>query len=495
MDVCCDICVIGAGPAGLTSAIELQRIGFDVLLVERHGFPRHRVGESLSPGAVELLMELGVNLLSHAQRHVVHSRSATVCWESPPFFKRRRLPSHGAVQVDRGWLDLELLKIARASGVRVLQPVEVVRASHRGELHWRLAITKDSESVLVETKFVVDASGRKFALAKKRRLMGPPLVGIYGYAKAQFARGHDIVVEAGEDCWYWGAPIPNGRYCTMVFESIGTLINRSVGKTANANESLSHHFMRRIAGSHLLSHMADHVLDNTISACRAGSSLAEEPVTCDSLSIGDAAYSLDPISGQGVQAAIASGFYSKPVVNTLLNSPERANLVIQFVEDQQRRAVEGHSRNASGIYANHQTWRDRAFWQDRSVSVFHGKGQYSPEDSQNEVMHDIYASDLNSLSTVSLSPELRFDVALGVCGDLIDSLPVIVHPALNQPVSYLGKSSFPIATKLRELTQVPKYFNIGALLRSWESNSTREASRQAIMWCISKGVLQTHSES
>lgn len=55
-----DVIVIGGGPGGSTIATLLQRKGWDVALFEKESFPRYHIGESLVPGCVPILQELGV---------------------------------------------------------------------------------------------------------------------------------------------------------------------------------------------------------------------------------------------------------------------------------------------------------------------------------------------------------------------------------------------------------------------------------------------------
>ncbi|HET7173076.1 MAG TPA: geranylgeranyl reductase family protein [Nocardioidaceae bacterium] len=57
-----DVIVVGAGPAGATTAGYLARAGVDVLLLEKARFPREKVcGDGLTPRAVRQLAALGID--------------------------------------------------------------------------------------------------------------------------------------------------------------------------------------------------------------------------------------------------------------------------------------------------------------------------------------------------------------------------------------------------------------------------------------------------
>jgi geranylgeranyl reductase family protein len=58
-----DVIVVGAGPAGSTTASYLARSGLDVLLLEKSKFPREKVcGDGLTPRAVKALVGMGIPL-------------------------------------------------------------------------------------------------------------------------------------------------------------------------------------------------------------------------------------------------------------------------------------------------------------------------------------------------------------------------------------------------------------------------------------------------
>ncbi|MGW3494234.1 geranylgeranyl reductase family protein [Streptomyces sp. NPDC001020] len=62
-----DVIVVGAGPAGSTTAYYLAKSGLDVLLLEKTAFPREKVcGDGLTPRAVKELVGMGIDISEEA---------------------------------------------------------------------------------------------------------------------------------------------------------------------------------------------------------------------------------------------------------------------------------------------------------------------------------------------------------------------------------------------------------------------------------------------
>src|SRR5713226_8139799 len=75
-----DVLVVGAGPAGSSAAYHLARRGADVLLVDRHTFPRDkRCGDAVMPPALEELALMGLAEAMH-ERYAIATHISTALY-------------------------------------------------------------------------------------------------------------------------------------------------------------------------------------------------------------------------------------------------------------------------------------------------------------------------------------------------------------------------------------------------------------------------------
>lgn len=170
-----DAVVIGAGPAGAATAIQLARAGWSVGLVERQTFPRRKVcGECLAASNLPLLDALGIGAAFDAQAGpalrwvTLMTGHAAVRAGLPP---ARHGHSPWGRALGRETLDGLLLDEARAAGATVLQPW-AVHAIDGGPGDWRLAVRPRDGAAPANlgARLLVDAHGSWEALPSDRPL-------------------------------------------------------------------------------------------------------------------------------------------------------------------------------------------------------------------------------------------------------------------------------------------------------------------------------------
>jgi flavin-dependent dehydrogenase len=196
-----DVLILGGGPAGATVAAVLAKYhaNLKVVLVEQDAFPRYHIGESLIIENNRILTDIdAIDRVDAAG--FLRKGGATFVWgeDREPWsllFHEIGRVDHTARQVrglDYGWhvergrFDRVLLDVARDHGAEIVQPARA------------RSVIEDSDGRVVgvdvdgpegplrfNTRFVVDAGGRKSLLARRygKRVFDPHLrnVAVHGY--------------------------------------------------------------------------------------------------------------------------------------------------------------------------------------------------------------------------------------------------------------------------------------------------------------------------
>ena len=147
-----DVIVVGAGPAGASTAYHLANAGLDVLLLEKASFPRDKIcGDGLTPRAVRQLVSMGLDLdapgwqRNKGLRIVGAGHRIELPWPDLATF-----PSYGMVRT-RSDLDEILARHAEKAGARLMERTAVTGP----------VVDERTGRVLGVTAKPVDDNGRK----------------------------------------------------------------------------------------------------------------------------------------------------------------------------------------------------------------------------------------------------------------------------------------------------------------------------------------------
>ena len=121
-----DVIVVGAGPAGSTTAYYLARAGLDVLMLEKAAFPRDKVcGDGLTPRAVRQLVRMGIDtsapgwIRNHGLRVIGGGMRVEMPWPELASY-----PNYGLVRTRMDFDEL-LARHAEKSGARLRESTNV----------------------------------------------------------------------------------------------------------------------------------------------------------------------------------------------------------------------------------------------------------------------------------------------------------------------------------------------------------------------------------
>lgn len=180
-----DVAIVGAGFGGSLTALVLQRIGLAPVLVDRASHPRFAIGESSTPNADLILLELArtydlpriAPLAKYGTWQATYPEVVGGIKRGFSYFHHRRGepfqvdPEHATELLvaaspdddhsDTHWLrsdvDTFLAREAQSSGIPLLEDTTVALAP-RGS-GWRLSGNQRDEAVQIDTDFVIDGTG------------------------------------------------------------------------------------------------------------------------------------------------------------------------------------------------------------------------------------------------------------------------------------------------------------------------------------------------
>jgi flavin-dependent dehydrogenase len=461
------VCVVGGGPAGSTFAARMAQLGHEVWLVERAQFPRRHLGEALTPGVLPLLEMTGARAAIEAAAFRPVSR-VRVKWDAGR--ELREDGPQGGMIVDRGEFDWLLLERARALGARILQPATVHEQRHDGD-RWKVAINTVDGVVERQADLLVDATGRASARSVSRRWAGAPTLALYAYWRAT-ELPTEPSIEAGSEAWYWGVPLPDGIYNTLIFADARRLREQP--------GSLTDRFLQLLSRSAVMEKCANAELATPVSAINATPYLDLENAGPGTLKIGDAALALDPLSSSGVQKAIQGALSGAIVANTLLRRAEMTEAALQFYRTSLAEASRRHGHWAGGHYARVAAVRGGTFWRDRAGNV---------EEVRTSAPRATLSASMLSSTRVDLSRELEFVDLPCIEGEFVTLKAALRHPTLDGPLSYLGGRE--LAPLLRGL---PAGLTPMQIAQSWSDRVPLDRGLSIAGWMLNRGLFISHAD-
>lgn len=466
MSLATEVCVIGGGPAGSTIARRLALLGHDVCLLDRAA-PLYPRVESLSPGLLHLLALLGLRDRVEAIAFLPGGE-ARVRWAGRDTLDRDLRP-----HVERERFDRLLWNAARESGLRALRPAKVSRPRREAD-GWRIPVRCGNDSIEIEARFVVDAAGRGSVLDGGKRRSSVPTVALSGTWEDVPLDNLGTRLEAGRQEWLWGVPLPDRTFSATVFLEPG----RSPLAKDRGRESLYRSLLSR---SSLLRGCLEGRLAGTVRVCDASSFVDDQPAGPGFLKVGESSFSVDPLSSQGLQAAVQSAVQGSLVIHTLRTCPEHAAEAIEFYRARQTEAVSRHTKLAARYYAEQSLVENDPFWRKRSAGA-----AATPEPPLPQTPAPALDPDL----CLKLEDRARIVTTPCIRGDLIVPMRALAHPNLERPVAYLNDVE--VAPLLDAL---PQGEAVSTILWRWTRHVSVQDGAAALRWMWEHGVIVSVEEA
>lgn len=237
------IAIIGAGPAGATTAALLAKRGASVVILDDGKRPELVVGESLIPLMVSAFRELGIE--EQVKSFGMHKPGVTFTIDDETEFKlsfqavKGILPTY-SYNVPRREFDQLLLDTALQSGATMVTTQVKLDGPHAdGADGAEVRLAPETLAQIpgwdgAAPDFIIDASGRRRLTAKLLQLKAEsgPRTDVAHFAHYTGCEPPDpdgqVIISRLKHGWSWRIPLTDGRL------SIGVVMNKNAAKEFGA---------------------------------------------------------------------------------------------------------------------------------------------------------------------------------------------------------------------------------------------------------------------
>ncbi|WP_435831065.1 geranylgeranyl reductase family protein [Microtetraspora glauca] len=326
-----DVIVVGAGPAGSTTAFYLAQAGLTVLLLEKTRFPREKVcGDGLTPRAVKELIAMGVDIdapgwiRNKGLRVVGGGLRFELDWPELSSF-----PDFGLVRTRKDF-DQILADNAVRAGVTLLQGVNVTGPILDERSGHVVGVTakQDGEEVAFRSRLVVAADGNStrlsLAMGLHKRPDRPMGVAVRTYFTSP--RHDDDYLETWLELWDGDRLLPGYGWIFGVGDGTS---NVGLG-LLNTNDAFKNIDYRDLLRRWVKNMPAEwgYNEENMIGPIRGAAlpmGFNRQPhYTRGLVLVGDAGGTINPFNGEGIAYAMETGRTAADAVVTALSQPTPA---------------------------------------------------------------------------------------------------------------------------------------------------------------------------
>ncbi|HTB52771.1 MAG TPA: geranylgeranyl reductase family protein [Ferruginibacter sp.] len=324
-----DVCVMGAGPGGCATAIQLAKLGIKNVLVDKAIFPRDKIcGDALSGKVMGVFNKIDPTIAEEFSKQDTQIGSWGVKFVAPngqalrvPFrqnFDKEQSPP-GFIAKRFDFDNFLINQTKRFPEIQLLQNTDIIEHTKTTN-GW---VLKDKNDIIIHAKILIASNGAHSHFAKEFGgiEMEPAhyCAGIRGYYTGVTHLDPDNFIELHfvKDFlpgYFWIFPLANGLANVGVGVASDTISNKKIHLKKRMLEIIQEHpeFKERFKDAQLV---------DTIKGYGLPLGSKKRIISGDNfMLVGDAASLIDPFTGEGIGNAVISGMLAAKYADQCLTA-------------------------------------------------------------------------------------------------------------------------------------------------------------------------------
>jgi flavin-dependent dehydrogenase len=347
------VLIIGGGVAGCTCAKVLHDLRIPVIVVDRARGPRATWWEIVSPRSKRALRAAGLPLGSDFGYPIssLHSAFGTSDLEGREYAFWDMEPGN---IVDRSSVDTWLRNKIDEVGIDVRMGTEVVRVEKAAE-GWHVALQSLEWRKTIRISFVLEATGSMShspCTPGVGRIYADQLVCLAVVGTYRKDCGIPAVVETCAEGWWFGAKLSDGNAVVTLFTDADLLGSRALRCDLVRSSFSATLHLRDFAS------LPAAFYPRVVAARSSARTRLWDPHGW--MAIGDAAWTIDPLSGSGIGKAASHASRAAHCLKERLFEND-LECCARLAAEEEHAYVQARAVQTS-YYSREKRWRDSPFW-------------------------------------------------------------------------------------------------------------------------------------
>lgn len=332
------VCILGAGPAGATTALYLEKMGIPSVIIDKATFPRHKTcGEAMRVNAYFVLKDLNPDYITELQNKNTVLRSPKV----------RIIANNGtdlSIHLGRSFsymgkrYDFDNFLISKIKSKKTIQLIENQTISKIKKTENGYTLSNKNGDIQINTKLVIFAAGGKNNLQSQLKTEKTPLkiplekqiLGVRAYFKnAHFPSDstHVYFFDELHGGYLWVFPLPNGN------ANVGLAMKADKIKEQKIN--LREIFKKTIQHQRIQPFLGNATIDGNIDGAAVVLPTMGQSLSGDGyLLVGDSGLSINPITGFGVGHAMKMGRYAARQIQRSIATDDFSAIALKSYDEE-----------------------------------------------------------------------------------------------------------------------------------------------------------------